>query len=159
MPQPSAPCLRYEHLIRINEPSLAPSYWLTRQQLWEGLKHTVLTPQSMDDSIDETTLRELSPQTLRREIRRGPRISIDEVSLVAERSLTVRSTEAEFGGSTLTLQIEEPEPQMLFVRFVYELFGLTEPRSEEEDNARRSAYESADIERIRAVLRYAGRMH
>jgi len=159
MTQPATACLRYEHLIRINEPSLTPAYWLTRQQLWEGLKHTVLTPQSMDESIDGTTLLELSPQTVRREIRRGPRVNVDEVSLVAERSLTVRSAEVEFGGSTLTLRIEEPEPNMLFVRFVYELFGLTEPRNEEEDNARRSAYQAADIERIRAVRRYAGRMH
>lgn len=159
MTKPSTPCLRYEHLIRINEPALAPEYWLTRQQLWEGLKHTVLAPQSMDESIDETTLQELSPQALRREIRRSTRISVDEVSLVPERSLIVRSAEAEFGGSTLTLQIEEPAPDMLFVRFVYELFGLTEPRNEEEDNARRSAYQAADVERIRAVRRYAGRMH
>lgn len=155
-----APSLRHEHLIRVNEPSIAPAHWLTRQQLWEGLKHTVLMPQSMDQSIDATHLLELSPNTVRREIRRSSRISTDEVDWLAEQSLTIRcDARAEFGGSTLTIRIEEPAPQVLFVRFVYELFGLGGPRSQEEDNARRSAYEAADIERIRAVRRYAGRMH
>jgi hypothetical protein len=36
--------LRHEHLVRIIDPANAIGQWLTRDQLWEGLRHTVLAP-------------------------------------------------------------------------------------------------------------------
>ena len=65
----------------------------------------------------------------------------------------------QFCGSSLTIRIEEPAPEMLFVRFVYELVGVEEDRTEEEDNARRSAYHASDIERVREARRHAGPFH
>ena len=152
--------LHHEHLIRINDGTIAQAEWLTRRQLWEGLRHTVLAPQSLDDSIDSVQLLEQPSGVFRREIRRGPLTLIDEAELVAEEHVVIRcDAQGKFGGSTLTIRIEEPAPQMLFVRFVYELFGLETERTEEEDNARRSAYRTSDIERIREARRHAGRTH
>src|SRR5690348_16417610 len=51
---------RHEHLVRINDPTLAGTHWLTRAQLWNGLRHTVLMPQTMDPSIDHVNVREVS---------------------------------------------------------------------------------------------------
>jgi hypothetical protein len=48
---------------------------------------------------------------------------------------------------------------MLFVRFVYELVGAEKDRTEEEDNARRSAYQASDIERVREARRHASVLH
>lgn len=152
--------LRHEHLIRINDASITPSEWLSRSQLWEGLLHTVLQPQSLDESIDVATVQERSAGVLRREIRRGSLTWVDEAELVTDESVVIRcDSQGKFGGSTFTMRIEEPEPQMLFVRFVYELSGLEEGRTEEEDNARRSAYQTLDVERIREARRHAGRAH
>lgn len=149
--------LRHEHLIRINDASIPPSEWLTRRQLWEGLLHTVLTPQSLDESIDAATVLERSAGVFRREIRRGGLTLVDAAELVTDESVVIRcDSQGKFGGSTFTMRIEEPEPQMLFVRFVYELFGLEDERTEEEDNARRSAYQTLDVERIREARRHAG---
>ena len=57
-------------------------------------------------------------------------------------SLRIRAdTNSAFAGSTLTIRIEEPAPEMLFVRFTYDVCGLEEVRDEHEDNARCSAYQ------------------
>lgn len=151
--------LRHEHLVRINDPANTLGAWLTRDQLWAGLRHTVLTPQSLDDSIDAASVRETSPGVLERRIRRGQSISCDSVSFVAGESITIRpDVNGAFAGSHLRIEIEEPVPQMLFVRFTYQLVGLDEGHTEEEDQARRSAYQASDIERVRQARRYAARL-
>lgn len=151
--------LHHEHIIRINDPSNAGE-WLTRKQLWEGLRHTVLAPQALDDSIDLASVRQRPDGAWEREIQRGSAVSIDEVVLVDEESLTIRAdSQGLFGGSTLTIRIEEPAPEILFVRFIYQLCGLAAERTEEEDTTRRCAYTACDIERIREARRYAAKPH
>lgn len=147
--------LRHEHLVRINDPASFAGDWLTREQLWAGLRHTVESPQTLDHSIDSVSVRENVPGTLDREIRRGATIMRDEVRIVANESLQIRADPAgAFAGSTLTIRIEEPAPEMLFVRFTYEVCGLADLREQEEDRARCSAYQNFDIERIREARRF-----
>jgi hypothetical protein len=148
--------LHHEHIVRINDPANVGGAWLTREQLWAGLRHTVLAPELLDQSIDSASIREIVPGRLRREIRRGRYAISDEVELVPNESLRIRADAAgAFAGSTLTIRIEEPAPQMLFVRFTYDVCGLDEMRDQQEDSARCSAYHSSDIERIRQVRRFA----
>jgi hypothetical protein len=148
--------LHHEHIVRINDPANLGGAWLTREQLWAGLRHTVLAPELLDHSIDSASIREIVPGRLRREIRRGRYAISDEVELVPNESLRIRADAAgAFAGSTLTIRIEEPAPQMLFVRFTYDVCGLEEMRDQQEDSARCSAYHSSDIERIRQVRRFA----
>jgi hypothetical protein len=151
-----AQSLHHEHIVRINDPANAAGAWLTRAQLWAGLQHTVLAPELLDESIDSASIEEIVPGRLRREIRRGRCAINDEVELVPNESLRIRADAAgAFAGSTLTIRIEEPAPEMLFVRFTYDLCGLEEVRDEQEDTARCSAYHESDIERIRHVRRFA----
>ena len=148
--------LHHEHLVRINDPANVTGEWLTRDQLWEGLRHTVLAPRSIDTSIDAAKVRETAPSRLHREIRRGGATMIDRVDLAHHESLTIHADHTSmFAGSTLTIRIEEPAPGMLFVRFTYELCGLEAERSEEEDAARCLAYQQSDIERVRQARRFA----
>jgi hypothetical protein len=148
--------LHHEHIVRINDPANRAGAWLTRDQLWAGLQHTVLAPELLDESIDSASIEEIGPRRLRREIRRGRSATHDEVELVPNESLRIRAdASGAFAGSTLTIRIEEPAPEMLFVRFTYDVCGLEEVRDEEEDSARCSAYRSSDIERIRQVRRFA----
>ncbi len=151
---------RHEHLVRINDPTIERALWLTRRQLWNGLRHTVMAPQAMDDSIDAVDVVEHSTGVVSRSIRRGRITATDEVTLVADHCLRIcADARGEFCGSSLTIRIEEPAPDMFFVRFTYELVGVGEVRSEEEDRVRRSAYQVSDIERIREARRYAGGCH
>jgi Domain of unknown function (DUF1857) len=150
-----AATLHHEHIVRINDPANVAGAWLTREQLWAGLHHTVMAPQLLDETIDSAAIEEVLPGRLRREIRRGRSAMHDEVELVPNESLRIRADAASaFAGSTLTIRIEEPAPEMLFVRFTYDVCGLEEMRDELEDNARCSAYHSLDIERIREVRRF-----
>jgi hypothetical protein len=149
--------LHHEHIVRINDPANVAGAWLTREQLWAGLHHTVVAPELLDETIDSASVEEIVPGRLRREIRRGRNATNDEVELVPNESLRIRADSAgAFAGSTLTIRIEEPAPGMLFVRFTYDVCGLEDPRDEQEDTARCSAYHSLDIERIRAVRRFVG---
>ena len=66
-----APALHHEHIVRINDPANAAGAWLTREQLWAGLQHTVLAPELLDGSIDSASIEEIVPGRLRRAIRRG----------------------------------------------------------------------------------------
>ena len=151
-----APALHHEHIVRINDPANAAGAWLTREQLWAGLQRTVLAPELLDESIDSASIQEIVPGRLRREIRRGRCAVSDEVELVPNESLRIRADAAgAFAGSTLTIRIEEPAPEMLFVRFTYDVCGLEDARDEQEDTARCSAYHESDIERIRHVRRFA----
>jgi hypothetical protein len=148
--------LHHEHIVRINDPNNFAGDWLTREQLWAGLRHTIVAPQELDDSIDVALVQEVVPGRLRREIRRGNSSTADEVDLEPNESLRIRAdAHGAFAGSTLTIRIEEPAPEMLFVRFTYELCGLEDLRDEHEDTARCSAYQTSDIERIRAARRHA----
>ena len=82
----------------------------------------------------EASIEEITPGRLRREIRRGRSAMNDEVELVPNESLRIRADAAGlFAGSTLTIRIEEPAPEALFVRFTYELCGLADLRDEEDD--------------------------
>jgi hypothetical protein len=155
-----AQALHHEHIVRINDPANVTGDWLTREQLWAGLRHTVLAPQLLDESIDAASIEEIVPGRLRREIRRGRHITHDEVELVPNDSVRIRADAAgAFAGSTLTIRIEEPAPEMLFVRFTYDVCGLEELRDDQEDTARCSAYQSLDIERIRQARRHAAHEH
>jgi acetylaranotin biosynthesis cluster protein L len=151
-----ASALHHEHIVRINDPANVAGAWLTREQLWAGLQHTVLAPELLDESIDSASIQEIMPGKLRREIRRGRCAISDEVELVPNESLRIRAdATGAFAGSTLTIRIEEPAPEMLFVRFTYDVCGLEEVRDEQEDSARCSAYQDSDVERIRQVRRFA----
>ncbi|HKU13934.1 MAG TPA: AtaL-like protein [Steroidobacteraceae bacterium] len=148
--------LHHEHIVRINDPANVAGAWLTREQLWAGLQHTVVAPELVDESIDSASIEEIGPCRLRREIRRGRCATSDEVELVRNESVQIHADAAgAFAGSTLTIRIEEPAPEMLFVRFTYDVCGLEEVRDEQEDSARCCAYQSSDIERIRQARRFA----
>lgn len=148
--------LHHEHLVRINDPANAAAPWLTREQLWKGLRQTVLAPKCFDSSIDAVSIEHIHADEWHREICRGPLTLRDRVEFSAEHTLTIHADRhGDFAGSTLTIRIEEPAAGMLFVRFTYEVFGLEAHRSGDEDVARRSAYEQSDIERIRQVRRFA----
>jgi Domain of unknown function (DUF1857) len=152
--------LHHEHLVRINDPANPVGVWLSREQLWAGLHHTIMTPQVLDESIDAASIESVGKHTVRREIRRGKQTLIDEVDLVEGESLTIRAdTQGVFAGSTLAIRIEEPAPEVFFVRFVYDVCGLTEVRDQEEDTARRAAYQASDIERVRQARRFVCRPH
>jgi len=153
--------MRYEHLVQINDPLMPLLDTLTRNQLWQGLMVRAEDPIQFVLGLEGATIhsREVSGDVheLTRTLDFGSFRVEDRVRLVRDRSSEVR-TEAgpTWPASRLTITIEEPEPELLFLRFVYEFDEAA--GSDELDplivGLRKQAYESADLDtvvRIRAL--------
>ena len=83
----------------------------------------------------------------------------DSVTLTPDESVRydVRADDGEIGGSLL-MQIEEPEPDQLFLRFKY---STTLPTDESTEDARQTlgivkeAYRASDIDTVRLIREFA----
>jgi hypothetical protein len=152
--------LKFEHLIEINDLLNPLTATLTRAQLWRGLVRRAEQPEDFVLGLDGCRILERRDNELLRELTFGKVIIRDRVRFAAGASVQYR-TEAppELAGALLTMSIEEPQPQQLFVRFQYDHPGAElDPDPEHAEvvaNARRSAYTRADIDTIKTIRRYA----
>jgi hypothetical protein len=150
--------MKFAHLIEINDPLNPLIDPLTRTQLWRGLMLRATEPRSFVPQLDRCTLLEQSGLHLVRELQYGELVLRDNVRFLPQQQV-IYDVPAQQGmpQSRLTMTIEEPEADVLFVRFEYE----NEASSEEDaanamyDDFRRSAYEETDIDTIRTIRELA----
>lgn len=153
--------MRYEHLVQINDPLMPLLDTLTRNQVWQGLMVRAEDPAQFVLGLEGATIHSHEVRgdvhELTRTLDFGSFRVDDRVRLVRDRGSEVR-TEAgpTWPASRLTITIEEPEPELLFLRFVYESDETAD--GEERDpvivGLREQAYERADLDtvvRIRAL--------
>jgi len=155
--------MRFEHLIEINDPLNPLIDRLSREQLWRGLVLRAETPMDFVPHLDNCSILERGELGLSRELRYGELVVRDRVTFHPLHKVTYHVPQQEgIPESRLTMTIEEPEPDILFVRFVYD-----DGASEEQDAAeafyndfRRSAYKESDIDTIRTIreMAEAGRL-
>ena len=153
--------MRFEHLIQINDPLMPLLDTLTREQLWRGrvlraedptqfvLGLEIATIHSRRDVGDEIELvRTLDFGTFRVE---------DRVRLMPQRRSEIHTCAGPtWPASSMSIEIEEPQPELLFLRFLYESDETSgEGELDEVTTAlRRQAYERADrdtVARIRSL--------
>jgi len=88
----------------------------------------------------------------------GPFQVHDEVTLTPMRQVKVLATATElWPRSEATVRIEEPEPDVLFLRFIYEL-DLQEGHSELDETVvalRKQAYIAADMDTVQRIRELA----
>jgi len=148
--------MRYEHLVQINDLARPDLPVLERAQLWLGLLARAERPALFDPSIDSTRVLRRDGPLLERELVRGSRATRETVRLDADSSIEIDvGGGTEFEGSVLRILIEEPQPQALFLRFIYQLAGPAVPVDESEQHALRQAYYYSDLEtvyRIRTLI-------
>ncbi|WP_420474376.1 SRPBCC family protein [Noviherbaspirillum sp. ST9] len=155
--------MKFEHLIEINDPLNPLIDRLSREQLWRGLVLRAETPMDFVPHLDNCSILERDEQTMTRELRYGDLVVRDKVTLEPLKKVTYHvPLQKGIPESRLTMTIEEPEPDILFVRFVYD-----DGASEEQDTAeafyndfRKSAYKESDIDTIRTIreMAEAGRL-
>lgn len=146
--------MNFEHLIQINDPDnplIAP---LNRHQLWQGLIHRIENPLPFLPGLEACTILQRQGLELRRELDFGPAVIEDRVTL-AEMDwvrFDIQPSEAHPGGS-LTITIEEPEPDFLFLRFAYQTTLANNPNSEDRAyiDYVKSAYHQSDIDCVRII--------
>lgn len=145
--------MKFEHLVIVNEPSNPLIQDLSREDLWFGLLCRVEEPCLFLPGLNRCTILSREDTALARELHFGQVVVRDRVRLVPMSSVTFESdrTEAHAGGS-LTISIEEPEPDALMLRFVYR---TTLPDGEGADGRYagfvRSAYHESDLDTVRVI--------
>jgi hypothetical protein len=150
--------MKFTHLVEINDPHNPLIAALSRAQLWRGLVLRAETPTVFVPYLDGCNILEKSEQALARELHYGELVVRDRVSFIPQHQVIYQVPEQQgIPASRLTMTIEEPEPEILFVRFEYD-----DGASEEEDTAqafyndfRKSAYTESDIDTIRTIRQMA----
>ncbi|MGZ9711201.1 SRPBCC family protein [Glaciimonas sp. GNP009] len=144
--------MKFAHLIEINDPLNPLIKPLTSEQLWRGLVLRAEQPMLFVPHLDACQILEKSIDSLSRELRYGKIIIRDIVTYLPQLQVRYQvPPQEELLGSSLTMTIEQPQQDALFVRFSYtdESSGTAISAEEEMvDEFRRSAYLQADIDTI-----------
>ncbi len=148
--------MKFSHLIQINDPLNPLIDPLSREQLWQGLVHRAENPLPFVLGLDAFEILEQTENRLTRELHFGKVTVRDRVTLDPTKRVRY---ETEAGGgvpaSSLVMTIEEPEAELLFVRFEYETLRREgDAPGEAYYNAfLKKAYVEADIDTIRTIRR------
>lgn len=153
--------MRYEHLVQINDPLMPLLDALTRNQLWQGLVLRAEEPTQFVLGLEGAVIHSHEVRDGVHELARtldfGSFRVEDRVRLIHDRRSEIHTKAGPtWPASRLTITIEEPEPELLFLRFVYE--SDENPADAGLDPVivalREKAYERADLDtvvRIRAL--------
>ena len=156
--------MRFEHLIQINDPLMPLLDPLSRSQLWRGLVRRAEEPTLFVLGLERATIHgrdggdDDDETELNRTLDFGNFQVRDRVVLRAMESTQTRvAASSQFPSSRMTIAIEEPEPEQLFLRFVYE-FDDPAPSAEldpqvdvQTDALRREAYRTADLDTVARI--------
>jgi hypothetical protein len=150
--------VRFEHLIEINDPLMPLLSTLTRVQLWRGLVRRAEEPTRFVLGLDAATIHQRSERNgvieLTRTLDFGTFTVDDHVVLTPmTRSETRVAPGERFGASRLTIRIEEPVPEQLYLRFVYEFEGDDAVSELDAQTAalRKQAYHDADLDTVKCI--------
>lgn len=154
--------MRYEHLVEVNDPLIPLLPILSRQQLWRGLVRRAEQPWEFILGLNGATVHERNAsgdaQALVRTLDFGSFEVHDRVVLRPpdETRIETRASER-FPASTLTIRIEEPQPQQLFLRFVYESAAVDGQGELDATTValRNQAYEQSDIDTVGRIRQLA----
>ena len=145
--------MKFEHIVQINDlnkPEIPP---LSRFQVWEGLVLRARRPDKFLVGVEDYEFLEQEPGFLKRRVQLPGVEVVDEVRFFAEYKVdySILPSESMPAGS-LTMDIEEPEPGSLFVRFSYHVQGIENHNdSMPYDQYLKQAYVMTDIETIQII--------
>jgi hypothetical protein len=154
--------MRYEHLVEVNDPRVPLLPLLTRAQLWRGLVRRAEQPWEFVLGLNGATVHARSHEgavaTLTRTLDFGSFVVHDRVLLTPlEQTRIETEAAAGFPASSLTIRIEEPHPQRLYLRFVYESAAVDGQGELDAVTVglRNQAYEQADIDTVGRIRELA----
>jgi Domain of unknown function (DUF1857) len=150
--------MKFAHLVEINDPLNPLIDPLSRGQLWRGLVLRAESPKEFIPWLDRCTITAETGTSLSRISHYGDLAVRDEVTFLPQRQVIYRvPAQKDIPTSSLTMTIEEPQPEVFFVRFEYDDGG--DPATDSADafynEFRRSAYEESDIDTIRIIRQMA----
>lgn len=143
--------MKFEHLIEINDPLNPLLDALSIEQLWRGLVLRAESPKLFVPHLDDCVIDERTGNGFRRRLRYGELVIEDRVVLEPMRQVRYEvAAQQDISQSSLTMTIETPTEDTLFVRFQYEdgHDAATDAANAMYDDFRRSAYVESDIDTI-----------
>ncbi|ELX11488.1 hypothetical protein Jab_1c00710 [Janthinobacterium sp. HH01] len=146
--------MKFEHLIEINDPLNPLLDALSIKQLWSGLVLRAESPKLFVPHLDECTITERSENGFSRSLRYGELVIDDRVVLEPMRQVRYEvAAQQDISQSSLTMTIETPTADTLYVRFQYDdgHDAATDAANSMYDEFRRSAYQESDIDTIRVL--------
>ena len=155
--------MKFEHLIEINDPLNPLIDALTREQVWRGLVLRADSPKLFVPHLDDCTIDQRESGSFRRSLRYGELVIVDRVLLTPLQQVRYEvAKQGDIAASSLTMSIETPSQDTLFVRFKYDdgHDAETDAANALYDEFKKSAYQEADIDTIRILreLAAAGRL-
>ncbi|MDR7047666.1 hypothetical protein J2X54_000101 [Duganella sp. 3397] len=150
--------MKFEHLIEINDPLNPLLDALTIEQLWSGLVLRAEAPKLFVPQLDEAIIDERTDDSFRRRLRYGQLVIEDRVRLEPmQRVVYDVPAQNEITASTLTMSIEQPTADTLYVRFQYDdgHDAETDAANAMYDEFKRSAYKEADIDTVGMIRELA----
>ncbi len=150
--------MKFEHLIEINDPLNPLLDALTIEQLWSGLVLRAEAPKLFVPQLDEAIIDERTEDSFRRRLRYGQLVIEDRVRLEPmQRVVYDVPAQNEITASTLTMSIEQPTADTLYVRFQYDdgHDAETDAANAMYDEFKRSAYKEADIDTVGMIRELA----
>lgn len=146
--------MQFEHIVQVNDLSMEEMPVITRQQLWLGLKARARQPDRFVIGLEGFELFDDQGDRLNRRLYLPGLTVEDEVIFEPEHRVQywVQPNEKVAGGS-LTMTIEEPETNALFVRFSYFTHYDREALGDEAayDAFVQQAYIAMDVETIALI--------
>lgn len=150
--------MQFEHLIEINDPTLVFVPVLSRRQLWLGLMARVEDSRDFLPGLDECRILSRGEGRVERRLRWGT-VEVRDVVTFAEEAWVCFDTQPNehHSGGRLTITIEEPEPERLFLRFAYDIAFASGHETEDESYADylAQAYEAAGIDTVQRIRELA----
>ncbi|MGF2686453.1 AtaL-like protein [Marinobacter sp. DUT-3] len=145
--------MQFEHVIQVNDLTDQSIANLTRKQLWDGLVSRATAPEHYVIGLGEYELDWQDDKRLKRSLELPGLMVEDLVTFQEEESVHYEILPtANVPGGNLTMTIEEPEPESLFVRFSY-CARYVDNLGEElpYDLFVQQAYVAADIDTIQII--------
>lgn len=146
--------MKFEHIVQINDPGNPMIPNLSRDQLWLGLMARAEDATVFLPGLEACHIVERNDYRLKRRLDFGKATIEDTVTWSRYEwvCFEVNRTESHAGG-TLTITIEEPQENHLFLRFAYTT-SLGEVAGDEDAAYAefvKSAYHDSDIEMVRII--------
>lgn len=150
--------MAFEHIVQINDLTKPELPVLTRFQIWEGLVLRARRPDKFLIGVDDYEILEQEPAYLKRCLQLPGLQVIDEVRFFPEARIEYRTQPTgTVAAATLVMDIEEPEPQSIFVRFRYHSASIEKKGdSMPYDQFLHQAYVATDIETVQIIRELAG---
>lgn len=145
----------FEHLVEINDPANPFADPLSLEQVWTGLMYRVHEPTVFLPGLDRCVVKEESAGRVSRELHFGSARILDEVTFRHHEWVCFESAATtEHAGGRLTIRIEQPDGDRLFLRFTYETTlseGMAEVEGVQVSEFVRSAYRASDLDTVRVI--------